>query len=1518
MTNSYPSGSPGVPDSSMPTGAPGFVPRRSSYASVVSGTASGAPFQQPARSGAFSHLLNQNSDFSYDPSYQSLSGQQRYDPRTYDMDFNTNGSSHGRSGSWGRGGHLHPFSSAFVALVNGNGYGGFGGNSTDQFFIPSYLKGSRYVQRLEEAHKAKVAAHKDGQSAPSSQPGSLSTSASSIHAKIGSSYRGITHDVIEKAPPTEDEALTSLPSKWNSLDKYGGLEVLNDGLEVKFSGPKSERDRDHEACAIRADHPMPSQCGIYYFEVDIVSRKREESSIGIGFSTKNVPLSRLPGWEPESYAYHGDDGHSFCCQSSGKHYGPPFNAGDVIGCGVNFRTGCAFFTKNGDHLGTAFRDIKENKGKLFPSVGMKKAGEHVRVNFGQRPFVFDIDGMMSASNTFPYPHSISPSDTPGNGADGQENGAEISGPSGTSLVVPDITSIEVDINNRGHDSPQVLSPGVPAVIGEAASADSERQRRHGSLGTGDCPEQSHSGFGSLEHAVNQSSTFGAVGGNTIYGLAAEETLGTFDTFSEAHSEVQRRQLQARLGSSGTSGTRPYIAARTTRSLRGYESTLYTWHHPRDHFIDRRPSRALAQTQTPIHANGQQNSQQNGHQNGHQNEQQNGQQNGHRNGHGASNSHTSPQRPARVVPPWEVLGAPDQASPPPPRVPLDDAAPVLSNAQAIEAQSNALGLSLLPGLSDAQLSASLFNILVPPSLQPNQHGGGEYTSIPLGSVPAPEAPRDVANFDGPRAGAIDPFQPSLPDSQGSPDGGHDRYRSYMEMVESHRRQRRPTPSYPEYLSEHRNEAVPRSRRRPGTPPNARQGSVIRRPRQPPPLGMPGSPLDDGSFEGIYRERPRRNQTTRYRPSRPRTVSQIVGLSSTSSAEQAPRESSIDPRRSLQLNPVTNSTTQASQLALVSQNGSRLTHRNSSQSASENQQSSENRNTIGSGTSIAADEQVPDRIALQMELLRASNTALLNLLASRGALGVHSSMIEQSTNFGGTNRGLSPNDRMENDPGTSIAGDGTLAHIMLQLNILAEANRRAHDVRNPTDTIIMDVRGEQVELPAHNALRIRYLEAGNRVLGSVVQEVTRRTPAVNNSTNEQTSTDRNGTDHGAQNRGTSTSESIQNSITQNEASQLGPDADLTAPAHRQPSTDENDDTGSNSMNIFLARVPHVMDSESAQVAILEAQIGRLRQDWISQEISQLMWTGIRANRLSQREKKQIRQEIEATSTAKLSPPLDETELVQALILQALAHDGYVETARAFAEEVHAEKKALSLDPNEVVKGFDVKEDEDAGHRQRIRTAVLEGDVEKALKYTNAYYPNVLKDNEHVYFRLRCRKFIEMVRQAAELQNSSTKNSIKKSNGHNGDWYDDIINHDMDLDDHQNSNNYDRMDTEDLPESQGQYSRLVDDTLSYGTELQAEFKDDPRREVKKGLDDIFALMAYQDPMNAKEVSHLLDTNGRMAVAEELNSAILLSLGKSSSAALERLYQQTYILLEDLREGGGPGSLVNIDDFIRPKPSP
>lgn len=71
----------------------------------------------------------------------------------------------------------------------------------------------------------------------------------------------------------------------------------------------------------------------------------------MGFSGPKVPLSRIPGWEPESYAYHGDDGQCFSNTTSGRPYGPKFGTLDVVGCGINFRTNTAFFTKNGVLLG---------------------------------------------------------------------------------------------------------------------------------------------------------------------------------------------------------------------------------------------------------------------------------------------------------------------------------------------------------------------------------------------------------------------------------------------------------------------------------------------------------------------------------------------------------------------------------------------------------------------------------------------------------------------------------------------------------------------------------------------------------------------------------------------------------------------------------------------------------------------------------------------------------------------------------------------------------------------------------------------------------------------------------------------------------------------------------------------------------------------------------------------------------------------------------------------------------------
>lgn len=46
----------------------------------------------------------------------------------------------------------------------------------------------------------------------------------------------------------------------------------------------------------------------------------------------------------------------------------------------------------------------------------------------------------------------------------------------------------------------------------------------------------------------------------------------------------------------------------------------------------------------------------------------------------------------------------------------------------------------------------------------------------------------------------------------------------------------------------------------------------------------------------------------------------------------------------------------------------------------------------------------------------------------------------------------------------------------------------------------------------------------------------------------------------------------------------------------------------------------------------------------------------------------------------------------------------------------------------------------------------------------------------------------------------------------------------------------------------------------------------------------------------------------------APLVSLGRSSSAALERLYQQTEALMSDLSDVGGLASFVSVTDVFLP----
>lgn len=312
--------------------------------------------------------------------------------------------------------------------------------------------------------------------------------------------------------------------------------------------------------------------------------------------------------------------------------------------------------------------------------------------------------------------------------------------------------------------------------------------------------------------------------------------------------------------------------------------------------------------------------------------------------------------------------------------------------------------------------------------------------------------------------------------------------------------------------------------------------------------------------------------------------------------------------------------------------------------------------------------------------------------------------------------------------------------------------------------------------------------------------------------------------------------------------------------------------------------------------------------------------------QKERQTVMEEINKADPSCLHPPDEEDALIQKLIGQYLAHEGYVETTTAFAEDLRDRQQSLANDSQSFATE-DAEDDVHAISRQsglrsvlytmsissdptddlaEIRKSILDGDVDKALKYTSSYYPHVLEkdENKDIYFRLRCRKFIEMMRRCTELQSATpppaftTKAAdLPPGNGHGPtEQAEEFANPDgsfdqqMELDDqlHREANlppaktldvpsdDVDMDASQELPVPSATKSEfmkqndLLTAAIEYGRELQAEFGGDPRHQIKKQLSDIFAIMAYTDPRDSV-VGQLLDPKGRVPISEEVNGAIL-----------------------------------------------
>ncbi|XP_019184476.1 PREDICTED: ran-binding protein 10 [Ipomoea nil] len=187
-------------------------------------------------------------------------------------------------------------------------------------------------------------------------------------------------DVVEG----DEEEREEPPTELDTLNSSGGFSVVGpDKLSVQYPNVNLH---GHDVGVVQANRPAPSKRLVYYFEI-YVKNAGAKGQIAIGFTTSGFKMCRQPGWEANSYGYHGDDGLLYRGHGKGEVFGPTYTTGDTVGGGINYAAQELFFTKNGAVVGTVCKDIK---GPLFPTIAVHSQNEEVTVNFGKDPFVFDL------------------------------------------------------------------------------------------------------------------------------------------------------------------------------------------------------------------------------------------------------------------------------------------------------------------------------------------------------------------------------------------------------------------------------------------------------------------------------------------------------------------------------------------------------------------------------------------------------------------------------------------------------------------------------------------------------------------------------------------------------------------------------------------------------------------------------------------------------------------------------------------------------------------------------------------------------------------------------------------------------------------------------------------------------------------------------------------------------------------------------------------------------------------------
>jgi hypothetical protein len=212
-----------------------------------------------------------------------------------------------------------------------------------------------------------------------------------------------------------------------------------------------------------------------------------------------------------------------------------------------------------------------------------------------------------------------------------------------------------------------------------------------------------------------------------------------------------------------------------------------------------------------------------------------------------------------------------------------------------------------------------------------------------------------------------------------------------------------------------------------------------------------------------------------------------------------------------------------------------------------------------------------------------------------------------------------------------------------------------------------------------------------------------------------------------------------------------------------------------------------------------------------------------------------------------------------------------------------------------------------RTRIVNSVISGDIDTALQETARWHPKVLEREEGLMlFKLRCRKFVELILEAAELKKrmrggeGGAGGGVGGGGGEEG-WVDGMDIDDSGIDERDGddgvmTNGFGSSTSSAIPikakrkqsrasgsdwfpssstsasAAAAQYESALTSAITYGQTLQSDYKTDSRPEVRAIFNRTFGVVAYEDPLEAGgEAAEVAGHEARILLATELNQDIL-----------------------------------------------